>query len=106
MTSQTVCYCFNYTEKDIRKDFLENGRSTIMKRIMADKKDGRCNCSQTNPKGRWCIADVRQVVENISGNKPGSSFNILEKKIKKNKHERQDFWKSNSNPPDVLIVIL
>lgn len=48
-----VCYCFNYTEKDIIDDvFANKGESRIMKRIMAEKKAGNCQCEQKNPKGR------------------------------------------------------
>ena len=52
MTQLKICYCFNYTAEDIRNDFQENGKSTIMDRIMTEKKDGKCNCKATNPKGR------------------------------------------------------
>ncbi len=47
-----ICYCFGYTGNDIKKDFLENSRSLIMEKIIAEKKQGRCNCAQKNPKGR------------------------------------------------------
>ncbi|MCD4805321.1 MAG: hypothetical protein K8R07_06545 [Desulfobacterales bacterium] len=47
-----VCYCFEYTKKDIEKDYLDNGRSTIFERIIFEKKAGQCNCTQKNPKGR------------------------------------------------------
>ena len=47
-----VCYCFEYTKKDIEKDYLNNGRSTIFERIIFDKKAGQCDCTQKNPKGR------------------------------------------------------
>ncbi len=47
-----VCYCFGYTEVDIRKDFTENGHSTIMDRIVNEKKNGNCHCATTNPNGR------------------------------------------------------
>ena len=52
MTKDKICYCFNYTAEDILNDFQENGKSTIMARIMNEKKDGKCNCESTNPKGR------------------------------------------------------
>ena len=52
MSQDLVCYCFGYTAEEIKKDFRENGRSTIMERIAAEKKDGKCNCETTNPKGR------------------------------------------------------
>ena len=47
-----VCYCFEYTRKDIEKDYLENGRSVIIEKITFEKKAGRCNCAKKNPKGR------------------------------------------------------
>ncbi|MHC4474100.1 MAG: hypothetical protein ACYTEL_00545 [Planctomycetota bacterium] len=49
--SEKICYCFNYTTDDIRKDIDKNGKSTIMERIMAEKKKGGCQCKTMNPKG-------------------------------------------------------
>lgn len=46
-----VCYCFEYTKEDIEQDVLKNGISTILARILAEKKDGRCQCATKNPKG-------------------------------------------------------
>lgn len=47
-----VCYCFGYTRKDIKNDYVVNdGRSTILERIMLEKKAGSCDCAQKNPKG-------------------------------------------------------
>jgi hypothetical protein len=51
MASRLICYCFGYTEEDLRQDALRYGRSRIMERIMAEKKDGRCRCADTNPSG-------------------------------------------------------
>lgn len=47
-----ICYCFNYTASDIELDVLENGKSTIMDRILSEKKDGGCQCAVKNPKAR------------------------------------------------------
>lgn len=52
MSQNLICYCFNYTAEDIQKDLDEHGQSTIMTRIMQEKKNGKCNCGSTNPKGR------------------------------------------------------
>ena len=52
MSQGLICYCFNYTADDIKKDFKENGQSTIMARITNEKKNGKCNCESINPKGR------------------------------------------------------
>ena len=47
MAQNLICYCFGYTDEDIKKDYDENGRSSIMERIMNEKKDGKCNCETT-----------------------------------------------------------
>ncbi len=47
-----VCYCFQYTKKQIQQDYIENGRSLILERITAEKKAGECDCARKNPKGR------------------------------------------------------
>ena len=60
-----VCYCFQYTKKSIKDDFLQNGYSIILERIKNEKKNNGCNCEIKNPKGKWCLGDVHQVVEEI-----------------------------------------
>jgi hypothetical protein len=47
-----VCYCFEYSKDDIKKDYMNNGKSLIMERIISEKKKGLCNCAHKNPKGR------------------------------------------------------
>ena len=47
-----ICYCFGHSVEDLRDDVLRNGRSLIMKRIVAEKQAGGCDCAMTNPKGR------------------------------------------------------
>jgi hypothetical protein len=49
---ETVCYCFNYTDRDIEKDVEANGFSMIIKKITAEKKAGACQCPTKNPKDR------------------------------------------------------
>jgi hypothetical protein len=47
-----ICYCFEYTDDDIKNDILDNnGKSTIMEKIVAEKKAGTCQCQTKNPKG-------------------------------------------------------
>ena len=47
-----VCYCFQYTRKQIEKDYTDNGRSMILEKITLEKKTGGCDCDRKNPKGR------------------------------------------------------
>jgi hypothetical protein len=47
-----ICYCFEYSDEDIKKDYIKNGRSLILKKIMTEKKLGGCQCAAKNPKGK------------------------------------------------------
>ena len=59
-----ICYCFEYTEADIIEDVQKNnGRSTIIERIISETRSGNCQCRTKNPKGTWCLADVRRVAD-------------------------------------------
>ncbi len=46
-----VCYCFGFSAEDIVRDVRENGRSTILEKIAAAKREGGCRCGELNPKG-------------------------------------------------------
>ena len=51
--SVRICYCYGYTEEDIRTDVRTNGgRSLILERILSEKRKGACRCSETHPEGR------------------------------------------------------
>lgn len=47
-----ICYCFNFTDDDIELDIDNNGKSTILEKILAEKRLGNCQCAVKNPKGR------------------------------------------------------
>lgn len=66
MMENLICYCFGYTETDIIKDLKQNnGTSAIMERILNEKRNGTCQCDINHPAGRWCISDVRRVVDKV-----------------------------------------
>lgn len=52
MSEELICYCFNYTAADIERDLAVQCRSTILERILAEKKAGGCRCAVKNPQGR------------------------------------------------------
>ena len=49
---ELICYCFEYTADDIRRDYAVHGYSTLLEKIKAEKKGGNCQCAAKNPKGR------------------------------------------------------
>lgn len=46
-----ICYCFQYTQQDIEVDVAQHGKSTILEKILAEKKKGGCQCATKNPRG-------------------------------------------------------
>jgi hypothetical protein len=49
---EMICHCFRYTASDIKEDMRVNGKSTILERILFEKKAGGCHCAIHNPTGR------------------------------------------------------
>ncbi len=55
---RTVCYCFAETERGIRREVEEKGRSTAAERITRLVAAGRCACELRNPQGSCCLGNV------------------------------------------------
>ncbi|MDR3641307.1 MAG: hypothetical protein P4L39_08290 [Humidesulfovibrio sp.] len=49
--TELVCHCLGYTASDIERDARQNGRSTILARILAARAAGGCQCAVKNPRG-------------------------------------------------------
>jgi hypothetical protein len=53
MVKNLICYCCGYSEEDIIRDVIENrGASSILEKILNEKKKGACNCKCNHPEGR------------------------------------------------------
>ncbi len=53
MERKLICYCFGYSEEEIIADVEKNGGvSTILERILDEKKKETCNCKINHPEGR------------------------------------------------------
>ncbi len=60
-----VCYCFDYTEADLRRDIVERGDTGVPAAIEAEIRAGHCACEVKNPKGSCCLGDVRNAAKRI-----------------------------------------
>jgi hypothetical protein len=58
-----LCYCFEFTRAQVRREVAETGDSTIPGRVDAEVRAGRCACEQKNPSGACCLGDVRKAVK-------------------------------------------
>ena len=58
-----LCYCFNFSRADVRREVAETGSCSIPARITADVKAGRCACEVKNPSGSCCLGEVNKAVK-------------------------------------------
>ncbi len=50
---QKICYCFNYSESEIRQDVYNHaGKSTILEKIITAKRQNGCQCATKHPESR------------------------------------------------------
>lgn len=53
MKEKLICYCYEYTEADIKKDLLmNNGRSLFLERIIKARENNTCQCDIKHPEKR------------------------------------------------------
>ncbi|NOX62026.1 MAG: hypothetical protein GXP42_08780 [Chloroflexi bacterium] len=60
-----VCYCFRHTPGDIRVELQATGESTVVERINAGIRAGKCACDIRNPQGDCCLGNVIKVVKRL-----------------------------------------
>lgn len=58
-----LCYCFDYSRADIRRDIAELGRTNIPDEIKAGIQGGLCACEVKNPSGSCCLSDITRAVQ-------------------------------------------
>lgn len=60
-----VCYCFEHTRGDLRRDLAQKGATDIPDRIKHDIKERRCDCERKNPQGACCLGNVEAAIKAI-----------------------------------------
>ena len=61
-----VCYCFNFTRADLRRDLDTTGATSIPDEISTGIQEGRCDCERKNPQGVCCLGNVNQAVKELA----------------------------------------
>jgi hypothetical protein len=64
--ARPLCYCFGFTEGDIRKEMTEMGVTKIPAQISRFIKEKICACEIRNPSGACCLGEVNQAVKQLS----------------------------------------
>jgi hypothetical protein len=60
-----VCYCFDYTVRDIEEEVQATGSTTIPDRIRVEVKAKTCHCEVENPQGSCCLGNVSKAVKQV-----------------------------------------
>lgn len=58
----TICYCFDVSAEDLRREVETLARAPSAERIKAEVRAGNCDCERKNPCGACCLADINAVV--------------------------------------------
>lgn len=61
----SLCYCFDYTREDIRRDITHRGETDIPDKIKAEVEGGFCACEVKNPSGACCLGDIGRTIQEI-----------------------------------------
>ncbi len=60
-----LCYCFDYSRADIRRDIEKLGSTKIPDEIKAEIEAGFCACEVKNPSGSCCLGDITRAVQEV-----------------------------------------
>jgi len=60
-----VCYCFDFTIADLRRDLTTRGDTSILETITEEIRAGHCACEVKNPEGSCCLGNLREAVKRI-----------------------------------------
>ena len=60
-----LCYCFDFTAADLRRELAARGKTEIPTYIAAEVKAGHCACEVKNPQGYCCLGNVSKALERI-----------------------------------------
>ena len=60
-----ICYCFDFTIENIRRDLATQDRTEIPAFIAEEVKAGHCACGVKNPEGSCCLGKVEKAVKRL-----------------------------------------
>jgi len=60
-----ICYCFDFTIENIRRDLATQDRTEIPAFIAEEVKAGHCACEVKNPQGSCCLGNVANAVKRV-----------------------------------------
>ncbi len=64
--ARPLCYCFGFTEGDIREGIERTGHSSVPARVGQLIKEKMCACEIRNPSGACCLGELNRTVKRLS----------------------------------------
>ena len=64
--NRPLCYCFGFTEGDVRKEIAQKGESSVPKQVSQFIKEKLCVCEIRNPAGACCLGEINRTVKSLS----------------------------------------
>jgi hypothetical protein len=61
-----ACYCFAVGEDEIRQQLAAGGSSSVVERITALVRAGRCACEVKNPQGSCCLGNLAAIARSAA----------------------------------------
>ena len=61
-----VCYCFDFTVADLRREITAQGTTAIPTMVEAEVRAGHCACEVRNPQGTCCLGRLTEAVKRLS----------------------------------------
>ncbi|MCA1593364.1 MAG: hypothetical protein LC754_12095 [Acidobacteria bacterium] len=64
--ARPICYCFGFSEGDVRRELACHGAITIPQQISRLTKAAMCACEVRNPSGACCLGLVNKIVKQLA----------------------------------------
>jgi len=63
--NRPLCYCFGFTEGNVRQDLVLKGETTIPAQVTQLIKEKLCACEIRNPSGSCCLGEINRTIKNL-----------------------------------------
>jgi NAD(P)H-nitrite reductase large subunit len=60
-----LCYCFDYSRQDVRRDIETAGKTTILEEIKVEVQGGFCTCEVKKPSGACCLGEITCAIQEV-----------------------------------------
>lgn len=60
-----LCYCFGFTEGNVRREIVLKGETTIPTQVMQFIKEKLCACEIRNPSGACCLGEINRAKKQL-----------------------------------------